>query len=100
MEVLKKVHDDLVEVELFGKLSYNDKNKFEDVVFAFSRKGTKKMVIDMEKLEYMDSNGIGMFLVLQEDAAKSKGELILKNLRGEVKRLFELSRMKEMFTFE
>ena len=76
------------------------KDKFKEVVFAFSDENVKKVILDLDKLVHMDSNGIGMLLVLHENAKKSSGTVIIKNLKGNIKILFDKSELNSIFNVE
>ena len=52
-----------------------------------------KMIVDLEKVEFMDSSGLGMLLTCLRKATALGGDLRLCNLQRPVRSLLELIRM-------
>ncbi len=100
MHIIKEKDGDILRVSLEGSMNYIDKDKFKDVAFAFSKNGIKKIELNVEKLDYMDSNSLGMFMVMHEDSLVNDGKIVIKNLNGKVDRLFRLSKLQNMFNIE
>ena len=61
--------------------------------------GSPRIVVDMAKLEYMDSSGLGMLLTLREQVKGNKAEVVIARPRGEVRELLELACFDTLFTF-
>ncbi|WP_027964517.1 anti-sigma F factor antagonist [Halalkalibacillus halophilus] len=51
----------------------------------------KHVVINLEKLVFMDSSGLGVFLGRYKQIKEKRGEMIVCGVRPTVERLFELS---------
>lgn len=50
-----------------------------------------KVVFDFENVEFMDSSGIGMLLGRYKQLIRFGGKAEMKNLNGDVKRIFTMS---------
>ena len=97
MEIRKKVSGNDWEVFLSGQLTYNDRMAFNDVVFAFSKGGADSLIVDFSDITFVDSNGIGMLLVLHDDASKNGKKVTIRGLNGHVQRVFENSQLGNLF---
>ena len=55
--------------------------------------GAKKVMLDLEKLDYIDSSGLGYIVTLHERLANNGQELVLSNLQAHVNRVFKITRL-------
>ncbi len=58
----------------------------------------KLLVLDLSGLEYISSSGLRQFLVLQKNIKEKGGTLTVKNLRAEIKDIFDLTGFTNIFT--
>jgi anti-sigma B factor antagonist len=56
-----------------------------------------KLIIDLVKVNYMDSSGLGVLVALLKQIKKSGGDLKLVNLPVSVKKIFDLTRLTKFF---
>lgn len=56
-----------------------------------------KIIIDLLKVNYMDSSGLGVLVALLKQIKKKNGELKLVNLPISVKKIFDLTRLTKFF---
>ena len=59
-----------------------------------------RVVLDLSELQFIDSAGLGMLLILQEEAESLNKKLIVRGAGGDVKRSIELARLSEIITIE
>lgn len=97
MVITKSVNDNNWAVTLSGDMHYGDKDGFHEIAFAFSRHNAEEVILDLSDLKSIDSNGIGMFMILYEDAKKFNKTVKILNLNGKVKTIFQYSEMKNLF---
>ena len=57
----------------------------------------KKIIIDLENVNYMDSSGLGVLVALLKELKKVGGELKLISLPVSVKKIFDLTRLTKFF---
>lgn len=89
-----------IEVLLSGRLEFTDHDSLPDIVELLNGEGTRRFVLDMEGLDFIDSAGIGMLLILQEEAEQRNIKLVVRGLHGDVKRSIDLARIGEVITIE
>lgn len=58
----------------------------------------KKIIIDLENVNYMDSSGLGVLVALLKELKKIGGELKLISLPISVKKIFDLTRLTKFFS--
>lgn len=61
------------------------------------KKDSKRIVISLEKVKFIDSSGLGMLMNLSYDCKQSNVGLKLANMSVEAERLFNLTKMFESF---
>lgn len=55
------------------------------------------IVLDLAKLEFMDSSGIGKLVYLQKEMQKDGKDLYIKNIPDKIKQVFEITRVSSYF---
>jgi anti-anti-sigma factor len=55
------------------------------------------IVLDLAKLEFMDSSGIGKLVYLQKEMQKDDKKLYIKNIPDNIKQVFEITRVSNYF---
>lgn len=57
-------------------------------------------VLDFEKLDYISSAGLRVILKIYKEMTANGGKFIIKNVRDEVKSVFEVIGFNQIFTIE
>jgi anti-anti-sigma factor len=57
-------------------------------------------VLDLSEIEFIDSSGLGMLLLLRETATDQGSEIVLRNPRDKVMRIFKACKYDSLFTIE
>lgn len=93
-------HDDDARVCLSGEFTFTDHLAFKAIVSRLFEKQDQPVVIELAKLEFIDSAGLGMLLIAREEAEKARRSLILRGPRGQVKRMFDVTKFDTLFAVE
>lgn len=88
------------EISLSGRMTFADHDSFRDVIAAFDRPAGHKMVFDLSKLEFVDSSGLGMFIIARDTAQKKNLDFAIRGARDEVLRLMTVARFHKMFNID
>jgi HptB-dependent secretion and biofilm anti anti-sigma factor len=92
--------NDDASVSISGEFTFTDHIAFKAIASRlFARQG-KPIVIDLAKLEFIDSAGLGMLLIVREEADKAHRSLVLRGPCGQVKRMFDVTKFDTLFTVE
>jgi len=77
-----------------------DASKVEDFIKLVSEEisKNKKNLIDLSRVDFVDSAGLGSLLSCLKKAKSANGELKLFGLTKSVRSLFELMRMQKIFS--
>lgn len=97
MKVDKKVSNGELIITLDGRLDTNTAPTLEKEVELLD--GVEKLILDFENLDYISSAGLRIILTLQK-TMKKQGSMIIKNVKDEVKEVFEITGFSDILTIE
>lgn len=100
MEIREEKSGDTVTYHLKGRFTYSDHTSFRGILAAIGTSGTRRIVFDFAPLEFIDSAGMGMLLLVNDTARKAGVSLVLKGATGQVERLFAGQKFAALFTLE
>lgn len=90
-------HDDIVEIRISDErvdaaAAPSLKRTLDEVIIG----APNKMVLDLEKVQFMDSTGLGVFVSLVKKLGPD-GAIAAAGVRPAVERLFQLTRLDTLF---
>lgn len=88
--------DEGVNAVLSGQLTFRESATFRTLLQQLGG-GTSSLRIDLKGLDFIDSAGLGMLLVMREHC---DGEVRLRVGGGQVSRLLQLARFSDFFHME
>jgi anti-anti-sigma factor len=91
---------DLIELILKGRFTFTDNKTFSGLLEGISNQEYKKVVIDLEGVDFIDSAALGILLLARDRCEKASVSLTLRNPVGQVKQMFKISKFNELFKIE
>ncbi len=93
---------DVAVVDLSGKITIGEGDVIlRDRVHALLEEGKKRILLNLEKVSYMDSAGIGELVACYKRAREKGGTVKLLRPSGKVQDLLQLTKLEEVFeTFD
>lgn len=95
--------DGFIVVTIEGQVRISTQNDFLDYLNQlFDSYATKTVLLDMDKVSYMNSAGIGIIVDTFKKFRDNGGRMVLCGLTGDILRLFEvtkLNRFIEIYPF-
>lgn len=85
---------------LTGKLSFADNEAMRPVLEDMSEGSGRTIILDLSTLDYVDSFGIGLFLVALDEVNKAGNRLVVRNPQGAVRRIFALANLDTLLEIE
>ena len=83
--------------QLSGQLTFMEHEKFRDVSLKLLGVPGTKVTLDFSNVDFIDSAGLGMLLFFREEMAGAGRSLCLANAKGQVSRMFSLSKFRSLF---
>jgi anti-anti-sigma factor len=91
MEISLKKIDTCNVIELNGRLNTTNFSDLEKEINRLIEKGERYILVDCERLDYVSSSGLRVFLVALKTLKKNEGKFILCNIQENIKEIFEVS---------
>lgn len=88
----------VVSVAVKGRLDSVGADMLKERLSQLIGSGTTRLVIDFSHVTYVSSAGFRVLLVAARLTEQANGALALSGIDGEVKRLFNLAALSDMFT--
>lgn len=85
---------------LDGRLDTAASQKFSADMEPLMDNADKEIVLDCEKLEFISSSGLRLFLSLRKATIAKGGNVTIKNVSEEVKQVFTITGFFSLFKFE
>lgn len=98
MELATMREGSVVSVTMKGRLDSVGADLLKAHLTQLIDAGTARLVIDFGQVAYISSAGFRVLLIAAKLAEHANGALALSGISGEVKRLFDLAALSEMFT--
>jgi anti-anti-sigma factor len=95
----REMEPDLTLVELTGKLSLGrESHKIEDLVGELVQRNALKTILDLSKVDYIDSAGIGLVALAAGTLKQAGGKLVVVAGAGRVLNLLNLTQVSAIVT--
>ncbi len=91
--------DNLV-VSIIGSIDMNNISYLKEYLGRAVNTDKKNLVIDMNEVTYIDSSGLGIFIVTLKKFQSRGGKFSLRNVSDQLKQIFVLTHLYDLFHFE
>ena len=85
-------------IEIRGDVTAASEDALMDAYGRAAEGGTRAVLLDFSRLEYMNSGGIGLLVTLLVRANRAKQRLLACGLNDHYRQIFELTRLDEAIT--
>jgi anti-sigma B factor antagonist len=95
-QIEKFIEDKKVKIVPVGDLDIVNSKSFKDEVLKLMEEN-QEILIDGEKLDYMDSTGLGVLISLYKKSKSTNSRLYLTNLKPNIYKLFDITGLNNVF---
>lgn len=95
-----QVNNGIVHVTLTGSIYVETAAVLREKLLFYIDGGYKHFIIDFAQVDYIDSTGLGVLISIHKRSVELGGEVVIRELKGNVKELFELTRLVKVFKME
>jgi HptB-dependent secretion and biofilm anti anti-sigma factor len=92
--------DNAALVSISGEFTFSDHTAFKSLMNRLLAGKASPVVIDLSRLELIDTAGLGMLLLARDEANKTSRKLVLRGPHGQVKIMFDVTRFHALFAVE
>lgn len=89
-----------VTIRLEGRVTYADHAHFRDIINRVRGASAPRVVVDLAGVEFIDSAGLGMLLMMRDTAEAREATVVLRGAQGQVARIIAASKFESLFTLE
>ncbi|GJQ20790.1 MAG: STAS domain-containing protein [Ignavibacterium sp.] len=102
MNIKEKMHGDVAVVSLKGNLMGEpDTTDVRQKVYSLLQDDVKKIVLDLGKVKWINSSGLGALIAAMTSVKNKGGELRLANVTEKVESVFMITQLIKVFkTYE
>ncbi|MFC2097622.1 STAS domain-containing protein [Bacteroidota bacterium] len=97
MEIKQKQINDFTVAFVNGRIDTTNYDVFENVLNKIVSSGQNNIVVDCEKMNYISSSGLRIFLVFLKQLNKNGGKFRICNMQKMVKEVFDVSGFSSLF---
>jgi stage II sporulation protein AA (anti-sigma F factor antagonist) len=88
---------DVAILNLSGRLDMMSATELKSASREIVDKGSCKLVLNMGKVDFINSSGLGTLVSMLKDVRSSKGTMKLSNLAPYVKEIFDITQLSNIF---
>lgn len=97
-EVNQEMRSNVVLLALIGELDYHECKPLQLVFNSIIKEKGVRVVLDVTKVEYLDSSGLGLFLGFSKEVGHVGGKLVMVYSENEtIKSILSLTRLDGIF---
>ena len=98
MKLSTREVQDLVVLEPKGKIMGGpDATLLHDQLHEYIKQGKKRVIIDLSKVDWMNSTGLGILISALTTLKKNQGELKLANVTDKIQSLLTITKLVTVF---
>lgn len=97
MDYAVREDGDAIHINMSGPFTFTDHDRFVQIMGLLEKTAGRQMIFDIQKLEMIDSSGLGMFIMASDAASRHQHRLHIRNARGPVRRILDLARFHQAF---
>ena len=91
---------DTVVIGIEGHLVVGNRQALKQLVLDELARGERSFRVDFGRTRYVDSSGLGVLVAMAKKVKQERGTLRLSNLDGDLRTLFELTKLATLFQYE
>ena len=85
-------------IELIGDLDFHTARRLREKILELHAQGTKDLVLDMSALDFIDSSGLSVLVAGLKRLKNSDGNLTLRSVPDQTRRVLEVSGLSRVLT--
>ena len=101
MNIIERTLNDVTVLDLDGNLALESNKQFRNRVTAIIDAGARKLIVNMARVPYMDSSGLGELISCYTTLQRMSGRIKLLHLSDRLQQLLVITKLTSVFeTFD
>ena len=97
MEIKTREENNIIILDIDGEIDLYNAPMLKDIMKQNIEAKRYNIIINLERVSYIDSSGIGALISSLSNLKKYQGGLKIINVTGSVKKVFELTKLTSFF---
>ncbi len=97
MDITKRAKGDIVVLDISGEIDLYNAPEIKDIINKLIEEMKYNVIINLERVSYIDSSGIGALISSLSNLKKYHGGLKIINVYASVRKVFELTKLTSFF---
>ena len=97
MDITRRESGNIVLLDINGEIDLYNAPEIKDIISGLIEEQKYSIIINLDKVSYIDSSGIGALISSLSNLKKYQGGLKIINVAGSVKKVFELTKLTSFF---
>ncbi len=97
MEISQRENNNITILDIQGEIDLYNAPEIKDIIHKLIEAQKYNVIINLEKVSYIDSSGIGALISSLSNLKKYQGGLKIINVYASVKKVFELTKLTSFF---
>ena len=97
MELKIRKNKEVYIIDVSGEMDLYNSYKLKELVMKMIERQIKRMIINLEEVDYIDSSGIGALIYICSTVKKIGLRLYITNIHGSAKKVIELTKLMGYF---
>jgi len=97
MDYTKIIEGNTCKISMFGMFTFTDHARFRELICLLTNENIQEIVLDVNGIEFVDSAGLGLFLLIKEEAEKKSITLTILKPRNQLEQMFNLAKFDKIF---
>jgi stage II sporulation protein AA (anti-sigma F factor antagonist) len=97
MTISTKINGDVAIINLQGPLDFTSSNQLKEASREFFSRDNCKLVLNMERVDFINSPGLGALVSILKEVRNHNGELKISNLAEYIKEIFDITQLSSIF---
>ncbi len=97
MQIQTEKRGEITVLFMSGNLDAESVPQFKKVANKIVEEGCNTLVVECQKLDFIDSMGLGAMISLLRKVRTQKGDLKISSLKADVRSVFEITRLHNLF---
>jgi len=98
MEIKQMKKGDVTVMNVSGRLDASTASELEASLVPLIEQNGKKIVLDLDGLEYISSAGLRIMLIGMKMMKKTSGKMVICEMKGHIREIFEIAGFLPIFT--
>jgi anti-sigma B factor antagonist len=97
MDIQRRLEGDVAILSLEGRLDLTSASSLKEASKEVLNSSSKKVILNMDKVDFINSSGLGALVSILKEVRNSQGSMRLTNLAPYVKEIFDITQLTNIF---